>query len=86
MKKYFLGTITKGQTGETNNVCSIGANKTDWNVTLTTHDSKVNFKIDAGAQVNILPKTIYNQLRFKLKLEKSLIKLKACTWDMYYTD
>ena len=75
---FFIGTIDKGQMGETSNVCSIGADKSEWNVTLTAHDSKINFiKIDTGAQVNILPKTIYNQLRFKLKLEKSSIKLKA---------
>ena len=70
--------------GETSNVCSIGADKSEWNVTLTTHDSKINFKIDTGAQVNILPKTIYNQLRFKLKLEKSSIKLKAYNGTAIY--
>ena len=41
---------------------------TDWIVNVNTNESNVQFKIDTGAQCNVLPKHIYNKLNKRPKL------------------
>ena len=48
-----------------------------WNVDLDVCGTMVTFKIDTGAQVNVLPKSQYNKLLKRPKLLKSSTKLKA---------
>ena len=50
--------------------------KRDWTIYLNTNGTDVEFKIDSGAQVNILPKNEFNRLHYKPTL-KSTIKLTA---------
>ena len=48
-----------------------------WNVDLDVCGTMITFKIDTGAQVNVLPKSQYNKLLKRPKLLKSSTKLKA---------
>ena len=48
-----------------------------WNVALDVCGTMVTFKIDTGAQVNVLPKSQYNKLLKRPKFLKSSTKLKA---------
>ena len=46
----------------------------EWNVDLDVCDKMVTFKIDTGAQVNVLPKNQYDRLLWRPKLLKSSVK------------
>ena len=47
----------------------------DWCIDLNTNGSVVNFKIDTGAQANVLPWNVYSKLSKSPKLNKSKVKL-----------
>ena len=49
----------------------------DWAMDLEANGTQLKFKLDTGAQCNILPKSIYLKLRKKPKLHKTKISLKA---------
>ena len=49
----------------------------DWCIDLNTNGSVVNFKIDTGAQANVLPWNVYSKLSKIPKLNKSKVKLTA---------
>ena len=51
--------------------------KPDWNITLSTNDALITFKLDTGAQVNILPQDDFNKLPKKSKLHSCKVKLSA---------
>ena len=50
---------------------------TDWNVILRTNGTNVTYKIDTGAQVNVLPKKLFYSLSNRPKLKPTGIKLTA---------
>ena len=49
----------------------------DWTIYLNTNGTDVEFKIDSGAQVNILPKNEFNRLHYKPTPKSMEIKLTA---------
>ena len=49
----------------------------EWSVLLDTNGSDIQYKIDTGAQCNVLPKVVYNQLLDRPKLKKTSVKLSA---------
>ena len=51
--------------------------KRDWTIYLNTYGTDVEFKIDSGAQVNILPKNEFNRLHYKPILKSTRVKLTA---------
>ena len=53
------------------------ATTSDWSISLSTNGSDVLYKLDTGAQVNILPKSEYVNLANKPKLKDTKIKLTA---------
>ena len=48
-----------------------------WSIDLDTNGTLINFKIDSGAQVNILPLNEYYRLQNRSKLPSNSIKLSA---------
>ena len=88
---FFAGTITaegaaslgnSSDDGEGKNVYAIGVDKekkasVDWSIYLYSNGTDVEYKIDTGAQVNILLKKIVNKLKIKPLLKPSNIKLTA---------
>ena len=63
--EFFIGTIDSSES--TN----------EWNINLITNGTQINYKIDSGAQANILPYTYYQRLKNRPKLHKSNSKLSA---------
>ena len=51
--------------------------KHDWTIYLNTNGTDVEFKIDSGAQVNILQKNEFNRLHYKPTLKSTRVKLTA---------
>ena len=49
----------------------------DWSIYLCSNGTDVEYKIDTGAQVNILTKNIFNKLKVKPTLKPSKVKLTA---------
>ena len=54
----------------------------DWNVILSTNGTSVTYKIDTGAQVNVLPKKLFYSLSNSPKLKPTAIKL-SIQWVKY---
>ena len=53
----------------------------DWIATLKTCGTDVEYKLDWGAQVNILPEHIYKELRVRPKLHRTRVKLTSYSGD-----
>jgi hypothetical protein len=51
--------------------------ESEWTVGMDTNGSNVRYKLDTGAQVNVLPKSQYNRLIRKPKLKNTKVKLTA---------
>ena len=66
---FFIGTVT-------NDLITF-KEENDWCTDLNTNGSVVNFKIDTGAQANVLPWKVYSKLLKRPKLIKSKVKLTA---------
>ncbi|CAH3172749.1 unnamed protein product, partial [Porites lobata] len=49
----------------------------EWSVILESNGTNINFKLDTGSQVNILPKKEYSKLIHKPKLHPAKVKLTA---------
>ena len=63
----------EGNVMSVNDHCAPG----DWNVILSTNGTNVTYKIDTGAQVNVLPKKLFYSLSNRPKLKPTAIKLTA---------
>ena len=51
-------------------VSALGGSKSDiWSMSLRTNGMMVNFKLDTGAQVNVLPRSVYCRLTARPVLE-----------------
>ena len=53
----------------------------DWIATLKTCGTDVEYKLDLGAQVNILPEHVYKELRVRPKLHRTRVKLTSYSGD-----
>ncbi len=58
-------------------IFTVGDTKLDWSVTLEMNGADVPFKIDTGAQCNVIPKHLLQKLSPKPKLKSATIKLSA---------
>ena len=59
-------------------VDSVGdAGTTQWSITLETAGENISYKIDTGAQVNVLPKKYFDRLSPRPKLKSTAVKLSA---------
>ena len=58
-------------------VYSLNTLTNKWTVLLGTNESDIQYKIDTGAQCNVLPKVVYNQLLDRAQLKKTSVKLSA---------
>ena len=58
-------------------IFTVGDTKLDWSVTLEMNGADVPFKIDTGAQCNVIPKHLLQKLSPKPKLKPATIKLSA---------
>ena len=63
---------------------SIGVNN-DWTVKLETNGTDVIYKIDPGAQVNIMPESIYKALKQESELKPTKGKLTTYHGSWYGT-
>ena len=59
------------------NVFTVDDTKSDWSVTLEMNGADVVFKIDTGAQCNVIPKHLLQKLSPKPKIKPATIKLSA---------
>ena len=69
---------TNNDNDETSDVFSVNSQKLhsdNWNVLLESNSSDINYKIDTGAQVNVLPKNDFVKLLRRPKLKPTKIKL-----------
>ncbi|KAG8174306.1 hypothetical protein JTE90_010933 [Oedothorax gibbosus] len=61
-------------------VCQVQSQKSEWKETVMVNgDTKVCFKVDSGAEVNILPAKKLNEFKFKVDLSKTNKTLKSYT-------
>ena len=70
----------KDATNENFIIYAIGSeskNKIDWTVDMDTNRSHVRYKLDTGAQVNVMPKFEYNRLLKKPMLQRKKVTLTA---------
>jgi hypothetical protein len=59
-------------------IFAIGSeSESEWTVDMDTNGSNVRFKLDTGAQVNVLPKSQYDKLLRRPKLKSTKVKLTA---------
>ena len=57
---------------------NIYASRTEkWKIKLKVNETSIDFKIDTGAEVNVLPVKIYNNIKPKPKLNKTSVRLTA---------
>ena len=55
----------------------INDSKSDWSVTFDMNSTDVTFKIDTGAQCNVIPKSLLHKMSPQPKLKPATIKLSA---------
>ncbi len=68
---------TSPPTSACTNVYTVGETKSDWSVTLDMNGTNVSFKIDTGAQCNVIPKRLLYNLSPRPKLKPASVKLSA---------
>ena len=80
----FVGAITVESLGEEKDVneTTLHSNNAEdevleWSVILESNATNINYKLDTGSQVNILPKKEYTKLIHKPKLHPAKVKLTA---------
>ena len=58
-------------------ICSVESkeSKDEWIVNLLVNNQRVDFKVDTGAQANLLPETVFHKLKPKPKLQKAKVML-----------
>ena len=62
---------------EAHAILEVKEHNRDWNITLNTYGRNIVYKLDTGAQVNLLPISEVNKFKKKPKLQRTLIKLSA---------
>ncbi len=77
---FFIGMIDQTEKNdntfeENTNVSNV--KERDWFISLKSNGSQIRYKMDTGAQANVLPLSIYNQLNIKPTLTETNVKLSA---------
>ena len=67
----FIGAVTSNEN------LKFEESENEWSIDLDTNGTLINFKIDSGAHVNILPLNEYYRLQNRSKLHSTSIKLSA---------
>ena len=70
-------TMPPTQAAPETNVFTVDDTKSEWSVTLEMNGAEVVFKIDTGAQCNIIPKHLLHKLSPKPKIKPATIQLSA---------
>ena len=70
-------TMPSTQAAPETNVFTVDDTKSEWSVTLEMNGADVVFKIDTGAQCNIIPKHLLHKLSPKPKIKPATIQLSA---------
>ena len=70
-------TSTQEANTSTSTLFMINDSKSDWSVTLDMNSTDVTFKIDTGAQCNVIPKSLLHKMSPQPKLKPATIKLSA---------
>lgn len=55
-----------------------GGEQKEWTVQLQINNSTVSFKLDTGAQVNIISEIEFNKLKSRPKLHAAKLKITGC--------
>ena len=78
---FFIGAIFDTSNGVINNNQQINTiaeeTNAEWSVTLNSNGTNICYKIDSGAQVNVLPKNRIQSLQRKTRITKSTTTLSA---------
>ena len=77
---FFIGIIDQTEKNdntfeENTNVSNV--KERDWFISLKSNGSQIRYKMDTGAQANVLPLSIYNQLNIRPILTETNVKLSA---------
>ena len=75
-EEFFIDSIEK-QEPESKTISAVNGIKSDWSVSLEMNGAITNFKIDTGAQCNVIPKYLLNSLLPRPKLKPTTMKLSA---------
>ena len=77
-ENFFIGAI------KNENMISFDENDDrEWTIDLTVNKTLINFKIDSGAETNIIPLCEYRNIRNRPKLHKPRVKLTAYNTSIY---
>ena len=77
---FFIGVVEQSKQSKATpeeNTMSLKVDERDWFICLQSNGSKIRYKMDTGAQANVLPLSTYNQLNIKPILEETNVKLSA---------
>ena len=77
---FFIGVVDQSKQSKATpeeNTVSLKVDERDWFICLQSNGSKIRYKMDTGAQANVLPLSTYNQLNIKPILEETNVKLSA---------
>ena len=75
---FFIGVVEQSKQSKATpeeNTMSLKVDERDWFICLQSNGSKIRYKMDTGAQANVLPLSTYNQLNIKPILEETNVKL-----------
>ena len=76
--EFFLDTINLQKTPENLvNISHIKNEPSDWNISLSSNDTPISYKIDTGAQCNVIPVEYLENISPKLDLQPVNVKLSA---------
>ena len=59
------------------NISHIKNEPSDWNISLSSNDTPISYKIDTGAQCNVIPVEYLENISPKLDLQPVNVKLSA---------
>ena len=73
----FIGTLSSDENYDVNTLNNTGDNDRDWIISLRSNDSVTQFKMDTGAQANVLPMSTLKRLSSMPPLDKTHTRLTA---------
>ena len=77
--EFYVGAVfsSHNSDNQSRKIFTIDSSTTSWNVSLSTDGTNINYQIDTGAEVNVLPKSCYRTLNRKPRLLQTDVKLTA---------
>ena len=58
-------------------------NQSPWKIDIQVNDQAVNFKLDSGADISVLPASVYDSLKASVKLERAnKVLLGPCNYKL----